>query len=154
MCAYVHKPTVFSSLSVSLRLPAGRMRRGAKGGGRVTKCLFSGGAQTPVTLQQRRRFPAISSFLPLSTSSVSFSLSLLGVNRHDRSMGSLKKKKISQTHKERSCAHSLHLWSKSYSLPWSSYQPLWWWYSAVRDPLSWWWCASSGPVWSKRMRGG
>lgn len=33
MCAYVHRPTVFSSLSVSFRLPAGRMRRGANRGG-------------------------------------------------------------------------------------------------------------------------
>lgn len=30
VCAYVHKPTVFSSLSISLRLPAVQMRRKAK----------------------------------------------------------------------------------------------------------------------------
>ena len=33
LCACAHGPAVFSSLSVPLRLPAGRMRRGAKEGG-------------------------------------------------------------------------------------------------------------------------
>lgn len=71
----------------------------------------------PVTLQQQQRrrrwrFPAVSSFLPLSTSSASFSLlsQVVGGKRHNRSMrGEVSEKPHRQMRRKSSPCASLHL---------------------------------------------